>query len=180
MRSGRGPGGSRRWIIARLAAVAALATVSLVGVPGTASASGTVTPLLDCVIANSNGTYSAVLGYSNTTGRTQAFPYGTNNVISPSKYDRAQPTSYYNGTYHGVFKVTMTVTDVYYADPYWRLNGITIDYADVTSNSCPPATQMPAEGNGTGTAAGLLAAGVIGAVLVRRYVRRAGKVATGA
>jgi hypothetical protein len=164
-----------RWTVARLAAVGALVALSLVGIPGTASAAGTVSPLLDCVVQNSNGTFTAVLGYSNTTGRTQTIGYGYNNAITPSKYDRVQPTTFYSGTYHGVFKVTVTMPDVYYSNPSWRLNGDTIDYTDVTSNSCPPPTQMPSVGNGAGPAIGLLVAGLVGAVLVRRYVRRAGR-----
>jgi hypothetical protein len=172
MRSGRRPRGRRQWIAARLAAVGTLTALSLIGMPGTASATGTVNPLLDCVVPNSNGTLTAVLGYSNTTGRTQTFPYGWNNVIQPAKYDRLQPTTYYSGTFHGVFTVTLTVEDIW-GNPNWRLNGDTIDYTDVTANRCPPATQMPSGGNGTGTAAGLLAAGVVGAVLVRRSARRA-------
>jgi hypothetical protein len=162
----------RRWVAARLAAVATLVAVSLLAVPGTASASGTVSPLLDCVVQNSNGTYTVVLGYSNSTGRSQTIPYGWSNVIAPSTYDRLQPTTFKAGTYHGVFTVTLTASDLW-SDPHWRLNGDTIDYADVTSNPCPPHTQMPAGGNGTGVAIGLLAAGAVGLFLVRRSVRRA-------
>jgi hypothetical protein len=156
-----------------VAVAAALVALSLFAAPGPASAAGTVTPLLDCVIMNNNGTYTAVLGYSNTTGRTQTVAYGYNNVVSPSKYDRVQPTTYKSGTYHGVFKLTLSVYDAYYGNPYWRLNGDTLDYTDVTSNACPPATQMPSVGNGTGAAIGLGVAGVIGVFLIRRYVRRA-------
>jgi hypothetical protein len=172
MRSGRG-----RWITARLAAVGVLVALSLVGAPGAASAAGTVSPLLDCVVQNSNGTFTAVLGYSNTTGRTQNIAYGYYNVITPSKYDRVQPTTFHSGTYHGVFKVTVTAADLW-SNPNWRLNGDTVDYADVTSSSCPPSTQMPSEGNGAGAAVGLLTAGVIGAFLIRRRVRRAGQEAS--
>lgn len=174
MRSGR-----RRWLTARLAAVGVLVALSLVGAPGAASAAGTVSPLLDCVVQNSNGTFTAVLGYSNTTGRAQTIAYGYYNVITPSKYDRVQPTTFYSGTYHGVFKVTLTAYDLW-SNPNWRLDGDTVDYADVTSKPCPPSTQMPAAGNGAGPALVLLAAGVIGAFLVRRSTRRAGKAATGA
>jgi hypothetical protein len=179
MRSGRGPRGPRRRIAARLAAVGALTALSLLGAPGAASAAGTVTPLLDCVVTNSNGTLTEIFGYANTTGQAQSFAYGYNNVITPARFDRVQPTTYYSGTYHGVFKVTVSLFDFLFL-PSWRLNGDTIDFTDLTGSSCPPATAMPSEGNGTGPALGLLAAGVFGAVVVRRAVRRAGKAVTDA
>jgi hypothetical protein len=155
-----------------VAVAAALVALSLFAAPGPASATGTVSPLLDCVKQNSNGSVTAVLGYSNTTGRTQTFAYGYTNLITPSKYDRIQPTSYKSGTYHGVFAVTIATAD-FWSDPTWRLNGDTINYLDITSAPCPPGTQMPSAGNGTGAAIGLGVAGVLGVFLIRRYVRRA-------
>jgi len=167
---GRPPG--RRWVAARLAAVAALVAVTLLAAPGTASAYGTVTPLLDCVVQNNNGTYTAVLGYSNSTGRTQSIPVGSYNMLTPSWVDQVQPTTFTPGTHHGVFTVTLTWIDLLFR-PSWRLGGDAVDYSDVTSAACPSSTQMPSEGNGAGPAIGLVAAGVAGAFLVRRHVRRA-------
>ena len=170
----RGRPQRRRWIAARLAAVAASVAVSLLAAPGAAQASGSVTPLLDCLTQHgNNGSYTAVMGYSNTTGRTQTIAYGYNNVITPSKYDRAQPTTFKPGTYHGVFTITIPASDIW-SSPSWTLNGDRLDAYDAyNATSCPPGTQMPSVGNGTGTAVGLLAAGVIGAFLIRRHVRRA-------
>ena len=163
-----------RWarVAGRVAVAVALVALSLFIAPGPASAAGTVTPLLDCVVQNSNGSYTAVLGYSNTTGRTTTVPFGTYNVITPSKYDRVQPTTFYNGTYHGVFKITVSVYDIWYS-PGWQLNGDVIDYADVTSSACPPPTSLPAVGNGTGLAIGVVVAGIVGVLLLRRTLRRA-------
>jgi len=171
MRSARG-----RWNAARLAAVGVLVAVSLVGIPGTASASyGAVSPLLDCMTQNSNGSYTVVMGYTNTTGRTQTIAYGYNNVITPSKYDRVQPTTFNSGTYHGVFTITVSASDIW-SSPGWTLNGDRIDAYDAYgASACPPGTQMPSVGNGAGAAIGLLAAGVVGAFLLRRHVRRAGR-----
>jgi len=163
--------GSRRRVAPRLAAVLTLVAVSLLGAPGTASAYGTVSPLLDCVVQNSNGTYTAVLGYSNSTGRTQRIAVGSTNMLTPSWIDQVQPTTFATGTHHGVFSVTLSWVDLLFR-PSWKLNGDTVDYSDVTSNSCPPGTQMPSEGNGAGVALGLLGAGLVGAVVVRRHLRR--------
>jgi hypothetical protein len=162
----------RRWIAARLAAVAALVVVSLLAAPGTASAHGGVSPLLDCMVHHSNGTYTVVLGYSNGTGRSQTVPYGSSNVIAPSRYDRLQPTTFQAGTRHGAFTVTLTASDLR-SHPHWLLDGDTVDYADVTSSPCPPGTRLPAGGGGTGVAIGLLGVGAVGLFLVRRSVRRA-------
>jgi hypothetical protein len=170
----------RRWIAARLTAVAGLVALSLLAAPGTASAYGSVTPLLDCVSQNSNGSFTAVLGYRNTTGRSQTIPYGYNNVITPSRYDRVQPTTFKSGTYHGVFTITVSASDVW-SSPAWTLSGDRLDAYDAYgASACPPGTQMPSVGNGAGAAIGLLAAGAVGAVLIRRHVRRARQEVPGA
>jgi hypothetical protein len=170
----RGRPQRRRWIAARLAAVGALVAVALLAAPGAASAgtNGTVSPLLDCVTQNSNGSYTAVMGYSNTARNTEHIAYGYNNVISPSTYDRRQPTSFKSGTHHGVFTVTLTASDIW-SNPTWTLDGHRLDYtAAYNATSCPPGTQMPSVGNGAGAAIGLLVAGLVGAFVVRRYRRR--------
>ena len=132
---------------------------------------GAVTPLADCYTDNGNGTYTAVLGYSNTSGRAQKFAVGTSNNLSPSKFNGMQPTSFKAGTYHGVFSVTFTVADAYNAG--WTLDGTSLTINNAGSvGTCPPGTQMPADGNGTGAVVALLAAGVVGVLLVRRVRRR--------
>src|SRR5690349_21547064 len=149
----------RRWTAARLLTVAALVAVPLLAAPGAASATtyGTVSPLLDCVTQNSNGSFTAVMGYSNTTGRSQTIAYGYNNVITPSKYDRVQPTTFQAGTYHGVFTITVAASDVW-SFPGWTLNGDRLDAYDAYGvSACPPGTQMPSVGNGAGAAIGMLA-----------------------
>src|SRR4051794_8113205 len=168
--------GRRAAVRAALAAVAAALTVT--ATPGAASATtyGTVTPLLDCIGDGGHGTYIAVLGYSNTTGRTMSIPLGWNNVISPAKFDGKQPTTFKAGTYHGAFTVSFTVRDLGDPAPSWRLYGHTLGgsyYTPVTA--CPPGTTMPAEGNDTGAAVALLAAGIVGVLVVRRFVRRAAR-----
>jgi hypothetical protein len=162
-----------RRLAVRVALAAGMVTLSLFGAPGQASAAGTLTPLLDCIVQNSNGTVTAVLGFSNTTGHTVNIKYGDNNVITPSTFDRTQPTHFKAGTRHGVFSVTLTYND-FWSSPSWRLNGHTLDYYDAGhAVTCPPGTTMPATGNGTGPALALVAAGVVGMLFVRRDVRRA-------
>ena len=84
-----------------------------------------------------------------------------------------QPTTFKPGTYHGVFALTISAYDIW-SSPGWTLDGDRLDAYDAYgASACPPGTQMPSVGNGTGVAIGLLAAGVVGAILVRRHVRRA-------
>jgi hypothetical protein len=169
----------RRRLAARLAVAAVVAVLTVVAAPGIASAAtGSVTPLLDCVNDNDNGTYTAVLGYSNTTGRTQVIPLGWNNMVSPSKFNGTQPTTFQNGTFHGAFSVTFTTSERFFSPLSWTLNGTTVGGSYyMFMNACPAGTTMPSSGNGTGPAIALLAAGVIGVLLVRRFVRRSTRVA---
>jgi hypothetical protein len=73
-----------------------------------------------------------------------------------------------------VFTAVVSLSDLY-SGARWVLDGYTLDYRAAASSSqvCPSSTELPEEGNGTGPAIGLAAAGVIGAVLVHRATRRA-------
>jgi hypothetical protein len=159
----------------------AAAVVPLVGAPGLASATtshsyGSVAPLLDCVARNDHGTITAVLGYSNTTGRTQTIPIGVSNSISPSKYNGQQPTTFRTGTQHGVFSVRLTAAEAW-SNPSWTVNGRSVNgWTGLWAKPCPPDTTMPSSGNGTGAAIALGAAGVIGVLFIRRFLRRTTRV----
>ena len=174
MRRSRSTGTPARRVAASSVLAGLLAALSLLLGAAPAQAAGAVTPLADCYVQNSNGTYTAVLGYSNTTGRSVTIPVGTSNTLSPTTYNGRQPTTFKSGTYHGVFNVTFTQADAAYAN--WTLNGTSLS-ATTAVATCPPGTTLPGTGNGTGAAFALLAAGLVGAVLVRRARRRAGVVA---
>jgi hypothetical protein len=146
--------------------------VWLSAVPGAASATTVVTPFVDCYRVNSDGSYSIVLGYTNTNTRTTTIPYGTRNVAYPAKYQGAQPTQFKPGTQRGVFSVVITQADMY-ANPRWVLEGYTLDYTKVGSmTACSPSTPLPALGNGAGFALVLVAGGAFGVCFVRRAIRR--------
>ncbi|HEY4626946.1 MAG TPA: hypothetical protein VIH01_13090 [Blastococcus sp.] len=132
--------------------------------------SNTVTPLLDCTTQNSDGSYTAVLGYSNTAGATATIPFGPLNFITPRIYDGVQPTTFLSGTRHGVFSLNMPA----HANLKWRLDGHTLALGNkpTLSSSCPAPTQLPAEGNDTGAAVALTAAGVLGMIVLARVRRR--------
>jgi cysteine-rich repeat protein len=69
--------------------------------PSTATATGTparpVHPILECVIDNGNGTYTAHFGYLNENAAAVSIPLGAANKFSPGAQDRGQPTTFQPG-----------------------------------------------------------------------------------
>lgn len=154
--------------------VAVCVAVLLSAVPGVAAAapSGTVTPFVDCYRANSDGSLTLVLGYTNRDRQT-TIPYGSRNMLYPATLQGAQPKKFLPGTQRGAFSVRLSRADLS-ADPRWQLDGRTLDYSAASSSTeCSPSTPLPALGNGTGLAAALLAGGAFGVFFVRRLLRRA-------
>lgn len=156
--------------LARPAAVGVIAAVGLVLAPGTAWAGPTysVVPLLDCVRTNGDGTWTAVFGYENTTQSTVSIPVGPDNKVTPTTYAAAQPTTFSPGVHHGVFTVTVSGG----GGPTWHLDRDDLAARESDGPVCPPTTQLPADGNGTGAAVALGAAGVVGAAVLYRFRRR--------
>jgi hypothetical protein len=169
----------RRRRSVRLSALfAVLAALVLSALPGTASATTTtttpkVTPILDCYAQNSDGSWTVVLGYSSTYTGTKSIARGVNNYTNPASYGPQMPTQFKRGTYHGVVTVKVSQADMW-ANPYWYLDGTTLDYraAAYASGICTPS-QLPALANGAVLVGGLVFAGVIGVVVVRRVRRTA-------
>jgi hypothetical protein len=130
--------------------------------------------MLDCYTQNSDGSWTVILGYTNTNPGTTKIPLGYNNLASPSKFQGIQPTSFKSGTNHAAFTAVVTQYDLY-QNANWYLDGHTLNYmaAAYASGVCTPGTQLPGDGNGTGIAIGLVVAAAIGALVVRRVVRRA-------
>jgi hypothetical protein len=154
----------------RVLAVAALLALTVIMTPGTASAGPyDVTPVLNCVVRNSNGSFTAVLGYHNTTSQTQRVPVGSMNKMSPSPAGVTLPTTFSPGRHNGVFSITLPRYNVVVWQVGWNFLTITENAAA----ACPPSTQMPGEGNGLGPVVGLGVAGVLGAIVIRRVRRLA-------
>lgn len=66
----------------------------------------TVAPLLNCVMKNANGTYTAKFGYDNTTGAAVTIPVGANNYFTPGNQNRGQVTTFQPGRVNNAFSVT--------------------------------------------------------------------------
>ncbi len=167
--------GSRiRTRLARLAAVGMIVALPLVAVPGTASAAGTVTPIVDCYRDNGNGTFWVVVGYNNTTGSSKTYAYGSANQVYPTRLQGQQPRQFANGTVHGAWRVLLSFEEIFYQNARWVLNGTTLQYSNYVQYAtvCPPSTVLPADGNGIGTAVAVGGAGAVGAVVLVRFRRR--------
>ncbi len=154
----------------RAALVALIVLAGLLALPGTASAKGTVVPLLDCVVANRDGSWTAVFGYQNTASSPVRIPRGPRNKVTLATVGSPQPTTFQPGTHRGAFTVTVPRG----AGPMWHLDGTNLAARLGTAKACPSSTQMPVEGNGTGAAIALVAAGLVGTVAVQRARRRGG------
>jgi hypothetical protein len=157
------------------ALVAVIGLVGLVALPGTASATGThtVEPVLNCYRENPDGSWTVVVGYVNSSRTTVDIPRGPGNQAFTSTFASLPPTSFRPGTVNGAFTAVVGLADLY-AGARWVLDGHTLDYRAAASSSqvCPSSTELPAQGNGSGPAIGLAAAGVVGAVCVLRIRAR--------
>lgn len=166
-------GRARRARLAHAALVAVIAGVCLVVAPGTAAAAAKVIPIVDCLRENADGTYTAVLGYNNTSKSPVTIPVGEGNKVSPAALDGAQPTTFEPGRRHGAFSLTMSRSELV-GGANWYLDGKRAFSGSASGvATCPGSTELPEEGNGTGPAIALLGAGLIGAVAVHRARRRA-------
>ena len=126
-----------------------------------------VFPVLNCIQAGTNGAFTAVLGWKNTSSSTYTIT-GDYNVITPSSYNGKQPTVFKPGTYNGAFSLAVASGTT----AYWTLGSTKITIGRNSASACPKDTQMPADGNGTGAAAALGVAAVAGALIVKRARRR--------
>ena len=154
--------------VTRAAMVAVIALIGLVAAPGTATAAGEVTPVLNCTKPAAGGGFTAVVGYDNTTGQDVTIPYGKQNRIVAGQYDGAQPTVFEAGRHDGAFTVTITTSSA-----TWTLGRTLLLLKPSEAPACPSSTELPEEGNGTGPAIALAAAGLVGGVMVHRVNRRA-------
>jgi hypothetical protein len=153
----------------RAAVVVAGAVVALGAAPGTASAAGEITPTFSCVIKHENTWgWTAVLGYDNSSRYTVVYPVGPGNVLTPVERNGEQPTRFEAGSHPGVLTVEFQTGN----SVTWTVGGRSVT-ATMNDKTCPSATELPEEGNGTGPAIALVAAGVVGAVAVQRVRRRA-------
>jgi hypothetical protein len=162
-----------RSIRAGAAALGAVSLLVLSAGPAAAAPADSLTPLVDCIVTNDDGSWTAVLGYVNGGSSTVSIPVGRDNKITPDRAGNVLPTRFEPGRHRGAGSVTVDRG----AGAVWHLGDDQFKIRSTSAKACPPPTEMPAEGNGTGIVVALGAAGVIGAVFVRGNRRRAGVLA---
>jgi hypothetical protein len=154
----------------RIAAAGLTATVIL-ALPATALADQpVVTPTVNCITVNADGSFSALFGYSNTGLTTTLIKRGPDNQIDPSNLDGAQPDTFAPGTTYGAFALTVPAG----VAVSWILHGNNRAVADASSPLCGSPVSLPQEGNGLGLVLGLIVAALVGTLTIRRIVSRAG------
>lgn len=79
-----------------------------------------VSPVLENVVDNGDGTYSAVFGYNSTYTTEHDIAIGSLNGFSPIPSDRGQPTTFEPGRKVAVFSVTWESGNL-----VWQLDGST-------------------------------------------------------
>jgi len=137
--------------------------------PAAAAPADVLTPFVDCAVRNDDGSWTAVLGYRNPTGSGISVAEGSDNQVTPVPLGAAVPTRFEPGVHRGVFSVRVDRG----AGLMWHLGDDQLAVRQDSADACPPATEMPADGNGTGVVVALGAAGIVGAVAIRRVRRRA-------
>ncbi len=89
-----------------------------------------VEAVLNCVVANPDGTFTARFGYFNPNDVPVRLESGATNFIAPAPRDRDQPTLFLPGTYDGVFEVNFSRGNI-----IWNLDRRPV-IASSRSNSC--------------------------------------------
>ena len=77
-----------------------------------------VSPVLDCVVKNKNGTYTAYFGYQNDNAMPVTIPVGANNKFTPNPQNRGQATVFLPGRVKRAFSVVFDGSSL-----VWYLNG---------------------------------------------------------
>ncbi len=137
--------------------------------------SGTVAPVMECEFNNgsSNDKYSAIWGYTNTTGGTVTIAIGSSNEFTPGAQNRGQPTSFTPGTNTDAFTTNWNGS----SSQSWVLNGTTATAQQVVNgNPAPACSTKPVPIAAPQTliwiAAGGVTAGIVVVVRRRRRVPR--------
>lgn len=97
-----------------------------------------ISPVLECVKNNGNGSFNARFGYLNRNSTVVTVPVGTNNRFSPDPQDRGQVAAFQPGRIVGAFEVTWPGS----GNLVWTLKGPDNQNrtatASATSQACAP------------------------------------------
>jgi hypothetical protein len=94
--------------------------------------SRSVRPILECVVANANGSYTAFFGYQSDNPAAVNIQAGPNNTFQPAPQYRGQPEAFLPGRAQRAFSVTFNGNAL-----VWMLNGLRV----TASQATPRCTQ---------------------------------------
>jgi hypothetical protein len=122
--------GARSGVLVALVLSGSVAFATMSATPAAAAEGGPVSPVVECVSINGDGTFSAVFGSDNPSNVSRTLVIGPDNFFSPAAADRGQPT---------VFPAKRSVAAfslVFDGKPMtWTLNGQTVTVSS-SSPSC--------------------------------------------
>jgi hypothetical protein len=157
-----------RHTVRALAAGALVALALGATFASTAGATGTskVKPVLECIVKQSDGSYRAYWGYTNSSSSNVTIPVGSSNTFTPAPADRGQPTVFTPGTKHSVFSTVFPAS----GSVTWKVQGTSV--TATKRSKCCGDTPVPVMAAGIPllVAFGLL--GGVGYLVLRR--RKAG------
>jgi RHS repeat-associated protein/uncharacterized repeat protein (TIGR01451 family) len=108
-----------------------------------------VKPVLECVVNNSGGSYTARFGYSNLNTVVVTIPVGANNKFTPTPIDRGQATVFQPGRQRFVFDVPFNGSNLVWSlkgpDNQNRTSTASSNSAACASNHPPVANAGPAQ-----------------------------------
>ncbi|MBO0728694.1 MAG: pentapeptide repeat-containing protein [Acidimicrobiaceae bacterium] len=139
-------------------------TAQAVGFPPCSGTAPNVVLTVDCITTNSDGSFTAYFGYTNS-GSVISYPVGSANSITPPSLGGSQPTTFVNGTVSNAFSVSVPASGT----AVWSVNGVSAT-ATSSSPACNDDT-LPAAGNGMGLVVAIGGGAIVGAAVVRRTAR---------
>ena len=90
-----------------------------------------VTPIIECVSNNRNGSFIAVFGYFNPNPTAVTIPIGNSNGFTPSPQDRLQPITFLPGRQKAIFALKSSGASL-----IWTLNGNTVTASANVPGKC--------------------------------------------
>ena len=97
-----------------------------------------VIPILECVLNNGGGSYTARFGYENDNTVTETIAVGDSNKFSPTPTNRGQTTTFQVGRQHYVFNVNFNGSNL-----VWTLKGPDNTARTATASSSSTACPVP-------------------------------------
>ncbi|MDX6213447.1 MAG: hypothetical protein QOF82_2534 [Frankiales bacterium] len=154
----RGASARSRW---RTAAATAVATSGLVLLaPTGALAASPVTPFVTCYWANTDGSYTLSVGYTNSGATTVTYPAGALNYVTPAPQDRGQPTVFLPGLHNNVWAPTISAAD-FAGGANWFVNSVPVNVSSFVPCMTKPVGVSGSSAGYLGATGAIVGAGAL-------------------